>query len=204
VSKIDRNGEVRGTRNAEAVLEIIRAPTDHDTGEPINAACSVREGAVGKGPEPRAPRWRPTSRTAGSASGLGKRTGSNPDTAPQADATTSARQYPHNFTRWRGGRRYLPVYLCSRCGVPVKCVKVRHHLRLLCRDGGMRSWPRARGGWLYSFTGLLQRMPFHPRSGLSGNRCWGPALSVPSHLVGIWLGCAGASGDELRSLRRRR
>jgi hypothetical protein len=28
VSKIDRNGEVRGTRNAEAVLEIIRAPTD--------------------------------------------------------------------------------------------------------------------------------------------------------------------------------
>jgi hypothetical protein len=73
-----------------------------------------------------------------------KRTGSNPDTAPQADATTSApRQHPHSFTRWRGGRRYLPVYLCSRCGVPVKCAKVRHRLRLLCSlfvDGGMRSW----------------------------------------------------------------
>jgi len=70
---------------------------------------------------------------AGSASGLGKRTGSNPDTAPQADATTSARQHPHSFTRWRGGGRYLSVYLCSRCGVPVKCVKVRHRLRLLCQ-----------------------------------------------------------------------
>ena len=36
----------------------------YDTGEPsaVNAACSVWEGAVGKGPEPRAPRWRPTSR----------------------------------------------------------------------------------------------------------------------------------------------
>jgi hypothetical protein len=100
--------------------------------------------------------------------------------------------HPHSFTRWRGGRRYLPVYSCSRCCVRRFATAYGCYVSLFV-DGGMRSWPRARGGWLNSFTGLLQRMPFHPRSGLSGNRCWGPALSVPSHLAGIWLGCAGAS-----------
>jgi hypothetical protein len=56
--QIDRNGMVREMRDAETVLEIV-----HDTGEPsaVNAARSVREGADGKGPEPWAPRRRPTS-----------------------------------------------------------------------------------------------------------------------------------------------
>ena len=47
VNRSTGTGEVREMRNAEAVLEIV-----YDTGEPsaVNAACSVREGAVGKGP----------------------------------------------------------------------------------------------------------------------------------------------------------
>jgi hypothetical protein len=43
----------------------------YDTGEPsaVNVACSVREGAVGKGPALRAPRWRPTSPCGGFGKG---------------------------------------------------------------------------------------------------------------------------------------
>ncbi|MFI6986395.1 IS3 family transposase [Embleya sp. NPDC050154] len=57
------------------------------TGEPdaINVARPVREGAVGKGPAPRAPRRRPTSLPAGSGSGPGKRSGRKTGTAPRAD-----------------------------------------------------------------------------------------------------------------------
>jgi len=44
---------------------------------------TVREEADRKGPTPRATRWRPLH----SASDLGKRTGSNPGTAPQVDST---------------------------------------------------------------------------------------------------------------------
>ena len=43
------------------------------------------------------------TRTAGSASGLGKRTGSNPDTAPQADSTVDRRG-----CRGLGGQELLP------------------------------------------------------------------------------------------------
>jgi hypothetical protein len=51
-------------------------------------ARPVREGAVGKGPEPRHLAGGLLHGTASSASGLEKRTASNPDTAPQADSTT--------------------------------------------------------------------------------------------------------------------
>jgi hypothetical protein len=69
----------------------------------------------------------------GSRGPTGWGTPSATDTTDAGLLYPSARQHPHSFTRWRGGRRYLPGYLCSRCGVPVECVKVRHRLRLLCQ-----------------------------------------------------------------------
>ncbi len=44
------------------------------------------------------------TRTSGSAGGLGKRTGSNPDTAPQADPTHQVHADGHTVTIGRSGK----------------------------------------------------------------------------------------------------
>jgi hypothetical protein len=57
--------------------------------------------------------------TAGSASGLGKRTGSNPDTAPQADSTTwRARQVQREEARYGMCRLHADHYFHGPVAVP--------------------------------------------------------------------------------------
>jgi hypothetical protein len=111
--------------------------------------------------------------------------------------------HPHSFTRWRGGRRYLPVYSCSRCCVPVKCVKVCHRLRLLCQPV-RRRWHALVASRSWWVAELVYRVASEDAVSPAKRSIWQSVLGTgPFRPVALgwhlaWLRW-GIKGMELRS-----